>query len=230
MAKDVSQITKQELFTRLTDLVVRTQRGDDLVQRNPRELPRRLRVLLLAIDGSHTVQLYVQTLKGFGDVADLLLELMVFGLVQLRSPHEVLARKPPAEQFADLNNLLDDSRFNSGHASEVLYGSTAAGSFDDMLRVAEIEVPEYQAPPPSPPPAPVDPKIQKLQIESVFDLLESVRGERRSLKNKLVKMERLRAAAIKLDNENQRLFTYLFAVSSVCVALLVVLVIVVLRR
>jgi hypothetical protein len=226
----VSHITKQELFTRLSDLVVRTQRGDDLVQRNPRELPRRLRVLLLAIDGSHTVELYVQTLKGFGDVADLLLELMVFGLVQLRSPHEMRAPTPPADQFADLGKLLDDSRFDSGHASEVLYGTTSPGSFDDMLRVAQVEVPEYQLPPPSPPPAPINPQVQKLQIESLFDLLESVRGERRSLKNKLAKMDRLRAAAIKLDHENQRLFNYLFAVSSVCVALLVVLVIVVLRR
>lgn len=210
--------------------MVRTQRGDDLVQRNPRELPRRLRVLLLAIDGSHPVQLYVHTLKGFGDVADLLLELMIFGLVQLRSPQEMRAPTPPADQFADLGKLLDDSRFNSSHAAEVFYGTTSSGSFDDMLRVAQIEAPQYQPPEHSPPPAPINPQVQKLQIESLFDLLESVRGERRSLKSKLAKMDRLRAAAIKLDNENQRLFTYLFAVSSVCVALLVVLVIVALRH
>jgi hypothetical protein len=144
----VSQITKQELLSRLSDLVVRTQSGDAVVQRNPRELPRRLRVLLLAIDGSHTVQLYVQTLKGFGDIADLLVELMAFGLVRLRSPQEIQAQTQPSNQFADLDNLLDDSRFSSGHGADVLYGTTTAGSFDEMLRMAKIELPEFKPPPP----------------------------------------------------------------------------------
>lgn len=226
----MSQITKQELLSRLSDLVVRTQSGDAVVQRNPRELPRRLRVLLLAIDGSHTVQLYVQTLKGFGDIADLLVELMAFGLVRLRSPQEVHAQTQPSNQFADLDNLLDDSRFNSGHGSDVLYGTTTAGSFDEMLRVAKIEVPEFKPPPPPPPPAPISPAVKKVQVESLFALLESVRGERRQLKHKLAKMDRLRAAAIKLDKENQRLFSYVVALSSLCVALVVVLAVVLLRR
>lgn len=226
----MSQITKHELLTRLGDLVARTPRGDAVVQRNPRELPRRLRVLLLAIDGSHTVQLYVQTLKGFGDIADLLVELMAFGLVQLRSPREEKAPTPPADEFADLGNLLDDSRFTSATATEVLYGTTSEGSFDEMLRVAKIEVPDFVPPPPPPPPAPVSPAVKKVQVDSLFALLESVRGERRSLKHKLAKMDRLRAAAIKLDKENQRLFSYLAAMSGVCVALVVVLAIVLLRR
>ncbi len=79
-------ITKPALYSRLDDLVIRTERGNELVRRNPRELPRRLRVLLLAIDGTHTVQLYVQTLKGFGDIADLLVELAALGLIRLRIP------------------------------------------------------------------------------------------------------------------------------------------------
>lgn len=226
----MSQITKHELLTRLNDLVARTPRGDGVVQRNPRELPRRLRVLLLAIDGSHTVQLYVQTLKGFGDIADLLVELMAFGLVQLRSPQEVQAPVQPEEQFVDLGNLLDDSRFNSGHATDVLYGTTSQGSFDEMLRVAKIEQPEFVPPPPPPPPAPISPAVKKVQVESLFALLESVRGERRHLKHKLAKMDRLRAAAIKLDKENQRLFSYVAALTGLCVALVVILAVLLLRR
>jgi hypothetical protein len=226
----VSQITKHELLIRLGDLVARTPRGDAVVQRNPRELPRRLRVLLLAIDGSHTVQLYVQTLKGFGDIADLLVELIAFGLVQLRSPQEEKAPTPPADEFPDLGNLLDDSRFNSGHATDVLYGTTSAGSFDEMLRMAKIEVPDFVPPPPPPPPAPISPAVKKVQVDSLFALLESVRGERRNLKQKLAKMDRLRAAAIKLDKENQRLFSYLAALSGVCIALIVILAVVLLRR
>lgn len=230
MVLAVSQITKQELLTRLNDLVARTPSGDAVVQRNPRELPRRLRVLLLAIDGSHTVQLYVQTLKGFGDIAELLVELMAFGLVQLRSANEEAQSLPPDDQFADLGNLLDDSRFNSGHGSDVLYGTTAQGSFDEMLRIAKIELPEFIPPPPPPPPAPVSPAVKRVQVDSLFVLLESVRGERRQLKHKLAKMDRLRAAAIKLDKENQRLFSYVVALSSLCVALVVVLLVYFLRR
>jgi hypothetical protein len=43
-------------------------------------------------------------------------------------------------------------------------------------------------------------------------------------------MDRLRAAAIKLDKENQRLFSYVVALSSLCLALVVVLAVVLLRR
>ena len=226
----MSQITKQDLLRRLSDLVVRTESGDAVVQRNPRELPRRLRVLLLAIDGSHTVQLYVQTLKGFGDIADLLVELMAFGLVQLRSPQQVQSRAAPAAQFTDLGHLLDDSQFNSGHASDMLYGATAPGGFDEMLRVAKVKLPEFVRPPKPPAPSPVSAAAQKMQIESLFALLESVRSERRNLKYKLAKMDRLRKAAVNLDKENQRLFGYVVGLSSVCVALIVVLSVVLLRR
>lgn len=222
-------VTKQELNSRLNYVVLRTDRGNAVVRRNPRELPRRLRVLLLAIDGTHTVQLYVQTLRGFGDIAELLIELISLGLAQLRSPGEVDASPQKSEQFSALGDLLDDSRFDSQVAADVLYGSTEKGSFDDMLRVAKIELPDMRLPP-TPPPAPISPAAQKVQIQSLFDLLDSVRGERKQLRHRVAKMERLRAAAIKLDKENQRLFNYVFALSTVCAALLVTLTLVVIRR
>jgi hypothetical protein len=230
--KEVSLITKHELQGRLSDFVVRTERGNAVVRRNPRELPRRLRVLLLAVDGTHTVQLYVQTLKGFGDIAELLVELSALGLVQLRTPQETqaAAARESQSQFSALNDLLDDTRFDSKIAADVLYGSTSAGSFDEMLRVAKIEIPGFKPPPPAPPPAPVSPAVQRAQIESLFELLDAVRGERRNLKKQLAKMERIRAAAIRLDNENQRLYRNAFALGTVCFALLVSLVLVVVRH
>ena len=72
--------------------------------------------------------------------------------------------------------------------------------------------------------------MQKAQIESLFNMLDAVRSERRTLKQKLVKMDKLRAAARRLDKENQRLFGYVFALSTVCVALLVALLIMWVRR
>jgi hypothetical protein len=227
----VAFISKQELNQRLNDLVVRTERGNTVVRRNPRELPRRLRVLLLAVDGTHTVQLYVQTLKGFGDIGELMVELLALGLVQLVAPGNAPITLSKEQQLVDLNELLDDSRFDSQSAAQVMYGTTAPGSFDEMLRVARIEEPALeQMLPPPPPPAPVSPEAQKAQVESLFALLEAVRGERRSLKQKVAKMKRLREAIIRLDKENQRLFTWVFVLSTVCVALGVTLGLVLLRR
>lgn len=224
-------ISKQELNLRLNDLVVRTERGNTVVRRNPRELPRRLRVLLLAVDGTHTVQLYVQTLKGFGDIGDLMVELLALGLVKLSMESDTQTPPSKEQQLSELNQLLDDSRFNPKVAAEVMYGTTAPGSFDEMLRVAQIEEPDIkQMLPPPPAPASVSPEAQKVQVESLFELLESVRGERRNLQRKVVKMKRLRETVIRLDKENQRLFTWVFVLSTVCVALGVTLGLVLLRR
>lgn len=213
-------ISKQELYSRLEYFVVRTDRGNDLVRNNPRDLPRRLRVLLLAIDGMHTVQLYVNTLKGFGDISELLIELVALGLVRLRSPGEQQQEPMRSQQYHALDQLLDDSRFHPSTA-DVLYGTTSAGSFDEMLRVAQLESPEYQPPPPPAAPPSISPAAQKAQVESLFDLLEAVRGERSSLKNKVAKMNQLRAYAAGLEKNNQRLKRYLYVLSGLCALLLV---------
>jgi hypothetical protein len=177
------------------------------------------------------VQLYVQTLKGFGDIGDLMVELLALGLVELSAPSDAPVALSKEQQLSELNELLDDSRFNPQAAAEVMYGTTAPGSFDEMLRVAHIEEPALQQMlPPPPPPAPVSPETQKTQVESLFELLEAVRGERRNLQHKVAKMKRLRETAIRLDKENQRLFTWVFVLSTVCVALVVALVLVLVRR
>lgn len=215
-------MTKQELLSRLGDLVVRTERGHALVRRNPRELPRRLRVLLLAVDGSHTVQLYVQTLKGFGDIADLLVELAALGLIRLRIPGEASGALNRAEQISALDQLLDDSRFNPPEMQDVLYGSTAPGSYDEMLRVARIESVDFELPP-APAPAPIPPEVQHMQVESLFVLLEDVRKERRSLKDKLTQMNQIRSKARQIESANQRLTRWVYALGSLCATLLVTL-------
>ena len=215
-------MTKQELLSRLNDLVVRTERGNALVRRNPRELPRRLRALLLAIDGSHTVQLYVQTLKGFGDIGDLLVELAALGLIRLRVPGEAHGEGDRAEQISALDQLLDDSRFNPPDVQDVLYGITAPGSFDAMLRVARIETVDFELPP-APAPAPVPVQVQQVQVESLFVLLEDVRQERRSLKDKLTQMNQIRSKARQLESANQRLRRSVFALSGLCAGLMTML-------
>ncbi|MFM7332371.1 MAG: hypothetical protein ACKO1L_12060 [Brachymonas sp.] len=194
-------------------------------------MPRRLRVLLLAIDGAQPVQLYTQTLKGFGDVSELLIELVNLGMVRLVEP--TVAKKYTAEgrrsSFAALDNLLDDSRFNSENAADVLYGSTTPGSFDEMVRVARIERPEYK-PTPVAAPAPIAAPEQKAQIESLFKLLESVRGERMNLKQQVIKLQRVKEAAVRLHHQNQKLQNWVYGLGIGCAMLATSLVVVLLRR
>jgi hypothetical protein len=224
-------MTQQELDVLSSYIVMRTERGNEIVARNPRDMPRRLRVLLLSIDGAQNVKLYTQTLKGFGNVSELLIELINLGLVRVVEP--ALAKKERAagksEQYAALDQLLDDSKFNSESAADVLYGSTTPGSFDDMLRVARIERPQYE-PPPAPPPAPIAPTAQKEQIESLFNLLDAVRGERMQLKQQIVKLQRVKEAAARLQAQNQKLQNWVYGLSSVSIVLAVSLLLMAFRR
>ncbi len=224
-------MTQQELDVLSSYIVMRTERGNEIVARNPRDMPRRLRVLLLSIDGAQNVKLYTQTLKGFGNVSELLIELINLGLVRVVEPS--LAKKQreagKSEQYAALDQLLDDSKFNSESAADVLYGSTTPGSFDDILRVARIERPQYE-PPPAPPPAPVAPPEQKQQIESLFNLLDAVRGERMQLKQQIVKLQRVKDAAARLQAENHKLQNLIYGLSSVCVVLSAALLLMAFRR
>jgi hypothetical protein len=227
----MSLMTKKELDLLGQYVVVRTDRGNQVVKDDPRKMPRRLRVLLLAIDGAQPVVLYTQTLKGFGDVSELLLELVNLGMVHLIEPN--VAKRARAdgrsEQFAALNQLLDDSRFDSGAAADVLYGATAPGSFDEMIRVAQVERPEFK-PASVAPPAPASLALQKTQLESLFNLLDAVRGERTSLKQQVIKLNRVRDAAVRLHHENLRLQNWVYALAAGCAVLATSLVIVLFQR
>ena len=229
-------LTKPELEKLTRCIVARTDRGNEIVKRDPREMPRRLRVLLLAIDGGQPVHLYTQTLKGFGDVSELLVELVNLGMVRLLEPAQArqalsAAAQGHKEQYAALDSLLDDSRFNHEHAADVLYGSTAPGSFEDMVRVARIERPEFKpAPSAVAPPAPIAAPEQKAQIESLFNLLDSVRGERASLKQHITKLQRVKQTAQQLHKQNQRLQNWVYGLGVLSMLLAASLAIVVFRR
>jgi hypothetical protein len=218
----MSLMTKQELELLGQYVVVRTPRGNEIIKRDPREMPRRLRVLLLAIDGGQPVNLYTQTLKGFGDVSELLIELLNLGVVRLVEPY--LAQQQKAEgrsdSFAALDNMLDDSRFDSESAADVFYGATTPGSFDDIVRVARIERPEFRPASPAAQPVVAAPE-QKVQIESLFNLLDAVRGERANLKQQIIKLQRVREAALRLHHQNLRQRDWIYALGITCFLLTV---------
>ncbi len=215
-------LSKEELAAHHPYVVMRTQRGNNIVKTDPRQIPRRLRVLLLAIDGVQTVSLYTQTLRGFGDISELLTELVNLGLVELVEPSLAKQQRLSgrSNSFAALDQMLDDSRINSQTAVDLLYGSTTPGSFDDLVRVARIEQPQYK-PAPAPAPTPVPVPAQREQIDSLFKLLDSVRGERKNLKEKIEKLKRIKETAVRLHYENKRLKQWVSTLG-VCCALLTI--------
>ncbi len=223
-------MTMEELLSRRLHVVTRTERGLAVVRRDPRALPRRLRLLLLSIDGGQTVQVYEQTLQGFGDVPALLTELLSLGLVQLQAPHEARANATPDSQSA-LDLLLEDSDFNSQIVTEMLYGTTTPGSFEEMLRVSQQTTPNLIATLAAPPaPAPVSEQVQETQMASLFALLEATRGERLMLKNQLTKMHKLKKAGSRLLKENKRLERLVLTLFLFCMSLVVMLLWALLRR
>ncbi len=224
-------ITKDDLLSRRLQVVTRTERGLAVVRRDPRSLPRRLRLLLLSIDGGQTVQVYEETLQGFGDVTSLLAELLNLGLVQLQAPQEVRANAMPDSQSA-LDLLLEDSDFNSQIVTEMLYGTTTPGSFEEMLRVSQQTTPNLKATlaPPPPAPAPVSEQVQETQMASLFALLEATRGERQMLKNQLTKMHKMKKAGARLTKENKRLERLVLTQFVFCMALVMALLWALLRR
>ena len=71
---------------------------------------------------------------------------------------------------------------------------------------------------------------QKTQIESLFQLLDSVRGERANLKQQIAKLQRVKAAAIRLHFQNQKLQNWAYGLAICCMILATGLVIALFRR
>jgi hypothetical protein len=217
----MSLMTQEELALLRNAIVVRTERGNKLVQTDPRQMPRRLRVLLLSIDGMQPVHLYTQTLKGFGDIGEILVELVNLGMVKLIDPsiHRQEQASGKSATYNALDSLLDD----------LLYGNTTPGSFDDIVRVARAEQPKFE-PPVAPPPAPVAPQAQKAQIESLFAMLDATRQERIKLKEQVAKLHRVQQAGLKLHHNNIKLQNWVFGLGLTCAALATALVVILIKR
>ena len=231
--------------SRLDDVAVRTERGAEIIRREPREIPRRLRGLLLAIDGRQTIRTYIEKLDGFGDVEALLSELATLGLLELRSgPRRIKTRVSGTDStfgestdstFGEpTDSTFGESTFSGFAALDAVMGdrdqlfetfaeATVPGTFDDLVRVAQIDNRDYMPPASPPPPAPGDDHVRQ-QVDSLFSLLEAVRNERKALRGRLERMHKYRAAAEMLTMENQRLLIGIYALAGVCALLIGVVV------
>ena len=82
---------------------VRTAAGNDAALNTDFPLPRKLRTLLISIDGRSTLDTYVNSLSSFGDVAALLESLVQVGLIQAvaapLSHGDAEAQKPKGSTF-----------------------------------------------------------------------------------------------------------------------------------
>jgi hypothetical protein len=244
--------TPSLIAKRLQDIPVRSPRGNEIIRRDPRELPRRLRGLLLAINGQQTVAAYVHTLAGFGDVMALMDELLHLGLIELRSrgnfeirpeaarPDLSAHAAPAAHEESSFNSSYIDitlpphespgleSAFESpAELMGTLYDSTVRGSFDDLVREARRSNPDYQ---PAPSPPPLTPETKSRQIESLFNLLEQVRRERQGLRKRVNQLRKYRDRSRLLAQENKRLTQAVLALVVTCGALVAVVLMLAIKR
>jgi hypothetical protein len=203
-------------------VVVRTERANELIRRDPREMPRRLRLLLLAIDGQQDLATYANNLKGFGEILDLTSELIQMDMVRLVDP--ALARQQrmsgKSAEYMNMDSVMDDSRFSDssqGSSDDLFYGSTTPGALERLVGYAQNEYPDYK--PPSAPPVPVTPAVQQQQVESVFEMLEAVRGERTELKLRLMRYRNLKKVSRGIHDENKQLKAQLSRLKTTCVLL-----------
>jgi hypothetical protein len=201
-------------------VVVRTEQGNALIRRNPREMPRHLRLLLLAIDGLQDLSTYVTKLKGFGDTQALVGELIQLDMVRLVDPAVARQRRMAGKSADDMaqDAELADSRFSTSMTSEELfYGSTMPGSLDALVSVARQTYPDYQ-----PAPAPVQqagPSLQQEQVESLFEMLEAVRTERTELKKHLLRYKGLKKTSRDIHQESQQLKRHITRLRWICAGL-----------
>jgi tetrahydromethanopterin S-methyltransferase subunit F len=246
------------LTTRFNDIPVRSPRGNEMIRRDPRELPRRIRGLLLAINGQQTVGAYVHTLVGFGDVAALLDELMQLGLIELRSQTKnqirpERARAPADAQesgFAESMYLMTDS---GGLESSFMDPHTLSNDspamdsvfkdpqhmmntlYDSTVRGSfEDLVRETRRANPdfmaAPPAPPLTAEVKNKQVESLFKLLEDVRRERHALKRRVEQLRKYRDRSKLLAQENKRLSQGMLALAITCGMLVTVLLVLVYQR
>lgn len=223
------------LGARMDEIPARTPRGNEIIRRDPREIPRRLRGLLLAIDGRQPTHTYLTKLEGFGDVTELLWELITLDLVELRGRArrsangnggaEDSALDVSSGGYTQLDALLEDE----SRAFQTFAESTLTGTFDDLVRVAQADNRAYRPPAP-PPPTRADSADVKKQVESLFNLLESVRGERNHLKERLASSQKYRERARRLYEDNSRLSRTIYLLSGTCASLGLALVLALVRR
>jgi hypothetical protein len=198
-------------------VVVRTERANELIKRDPREMPRRLRLLLLAVDGQQDLGTYATNLKGFGNILDLVGELIQMDMVRLVDP--ALARQQrmsgKSANYMAMDSEMDDSRYgNSIQSEELFYGSTKPGSFEALVNLAQEQYPDYR--PPVPSGQPVAPATQQQQVESLFQMLEAVRGERTELKLHLMRYKGLKKTSRSVHQESKQLKIQLTRLKITC--------------
>ena len=75
----------QERSFHTEDVLIKTEQGhrESRMQTSQSSLPRRLRTLLLSVDGTSPFRVYAKTLENYGDVAAMFNQLRQEGYVQL---------------------------------------------------------------------------------------------------------------------------------------------------
>lgn len=127
-------------------ILVRTPEGDTAIQSQDARLPRRMRSLLIAIDGKTDSRVYTSSLSPtlFGNVAELLESLKLAGLIcsaaeQRAAPEPSQIPAPaPAIRAAEAQTSVAQTRQAVGLMSDFVQENLASNALEWMFTIDQL--------------------------------------------------------------------------------------------
>jgi hypothetical protein len=160
----------------------RTNLGNEAALNPDSPLPRKLRTLLIAIDGRTTLQVYVNSLSSFGDVESLMDSLLQAGLIEVVTSHrpvEIDAVDVAAENFfAKQQRVAWSDTDNSGSSAAQKRGAPSMQTrlgmqdpVDDVQSWSKFQQPPSAAPSRYTPPGASSTSTAQYQLRNAISLM-----------------------------------------------------------
>ena len=137
----------------------RTAAGNEAALNPHSELPRKLRTLLISIDGRTKLETYVSTLSSFGDVNALIESLLQAGLIDIR-PASATVASLAEERLGGTTNIGGDSGWASTESGLTHWQAEQAGTRSHTQVDDVASWSQFQQPPAAPAPSFRPPAIQ----------------------------------------------------------------------
>lgn len=144
----------------------RTAAGNEAALNPKSALPRKLRTLLISIDGRTRLGTYVNSLSSFGDVEALIQSLLQAGLIQAMSPQPTAQNSPGAMPVNTFANAPLPSWRSTDVGNTSWHGTLAP--VDDLVSWSKFQQPPGAVPARYTPPAASSTSIAQYQLRNAI--------------------------------------------------------------
>ena len=156
-------------------IYIRTASGNEAALNQNSALPRKLRTLLISIDGRTRLGTYVNSLSSFGDVEALIQSLLQANLIKEMSTPGLLAdaaEKPTSPDFdQQASNSWSNTDVGSTHWQGTRMGTQAQTPVDDLLSWSKFQQPPAAGAPSFNPPNPKPNTTAHYQLRNAISLM-----------------------------------------------------------